>query len=144
MRYLISCIGILAFIAVYTQTSTAQVGFAVAIDEDRSGLYWQMSMAESTSKANTKARSRLKSKGYDRITTQPCSRKCGFELSSGYWVVVQSDYKIYDGSTKTGFGLGVSSNSRSEAEQRAVKNLSTYHWSWSRSDEYSINKSGTF
>jgi len=143
MRFLITYIGILAFFIVFTEASNAQVGFAIAIDENRSGLHWQWVKAEKRYLAGIKAKEMLRSKGYEKVTTQPCD-KCGHNLGSGYWVVVYSNYKIYDGSTKTGYGLGISTESHSEAERRAIRNLWQYN-SWSKSkDGYEIDESGRF
>lgn len=143
MKYLITFITTIIIAFSYANTSNAQIGFAIAQDENRSAIHWQMTTDESSSRANTKARLMLKDNGYNRVTIQPCS-DCGHNISSGYWVVVQSDYKIYDGSTKTGFGLGVSTSSISDAERKAVKNLSQYNWSWKTSDKYWTSNSGQF
>ena len=90
------------------------------------------------------ARKKLMDEGYENVYTMPGNIKCGHNLTSGYWVVVEANYKIYDGSWKTSFGAGASSDSYSEAEDRAVKNLSIHDWSWEREDGYKISKQGTF
>jgi len=140
MKFLITCIGILAFFIVFTETSNAQVGFAVAKDENGSALHWQWVKGETKSQAAREAERMLQNKGYKKIIQQACD-DC--DLDSGYWVVVYSTWKIYDGSNKTGYGFGISTSSYTDAEQRAVKHLSRYNWSWSESKHgYKIDKSG--
>ncbi len=144
MKYIIIYISSIIFLFTFNKTADAQIGFAIALEENRSAIHWQMAKAESTSRANSKARNMLKDKGYEKVTTQPC-KECGHTLNSGYWVVVSTSYKIYDGSIKNGFGLGISSISYNEAEQLALKNLGQYNWNWSRKKHsYSVNKTGTF
>lgn len=132
---------VLIFLA-YTTESFGQIGFAVAKDDNHSSLRWQLIW--NTKFPDIEARKKLKNMGYDNVYTLPGGEECGHNLTSGYWVVVEANHKLYDGTWKTSFGAGASSSSYSEAESRAVENLRIYDWSWEKGDGYKISKQGRF
>ncbi len=133
--------GIFGLIGVYK--TTAQIGIAVAKDKNGSSIEWCVNWNEGY-KTESIAKQKLKSKGYTKVYTLTGGEERGHKLTSGYWVVVEAKYKMYDGIIRTSFGLGASSSSYSEAEQRAVSNLSQYDWSWKKSNSYRISKKATF
>ena len=126
----------------YTSESFGQIGFAVAKDDDHSSLRWQLIW--NTKNPDQVARKKLKDMGYENVYTLPGGEECGHNLTSGYWVVIEADHKLYNGTWKTSFGAGASSTSYYEAEARAVENLKIYDWSWDEEDGYQISKKGTF
>lgn len=143
MKRLFVMVAVMSAGLIWSTPKAAQVGFAVAKDENRSGIKWAWAMDDTQSRASQSARQMLKDEGYDNVSTQPCDEDCGFQLSSGYWVVIQSVYEIYDGSVKTGFGMGVSVHSEYEAKQRALNNLEKYNWSYSESKhQYRVIEKG--
>lgn len=132
---------ILGLLGVYE--ANAQIGIAVAKDEKGSSLEWSVVWNKGY-QTESIAIQNLRDKGYKKVFSLTGGEKRGHKLESGYWVVVEATHKIYDGSLKTSFGLGASSSSYAEAEERAVSNLSQYDWSWKKSNGYSISKKGTF
>lgn len=121
----------------------AQIGIAVAKDEKGSSLEWNVVWNKGY-QTESIAIQNLRDKGYKKVFSLTGGEKRGHKLQSGYWVVVEATHKIYDGTLKTSFGLGASSSSYAEAEERAVSNLSQYDWSWKKSNGYTISKKGTF
>lgn len=109
----------------------AQIGIAVAKDENGSSVKWNVVWNQGY-KTESIARQQLKDLGYTKVYTLTGGEKRGYKLESGYWVVVEARRKRYDGKMITSFGLGASATSYSEAEQRAVSNLSQYDWSWKK------------
>lgn len=124
-------------------STTAQIGIAVAKDRNGSSVKWQLAYNHETKTENV-ARQQLKSKGYEKVYNLTGGKLRGHNLTGGYWVVVKANRKNYNGTVITSFGLGASSSSYSEAEERALSNLSQYDWSWKQSDGYVIAKKGTF
>lgn len=125
-------------------TIQAQIGFAVAKNDDYSAVRWRVSWGEdSYYSCERDAKDRLKDEGYDNVYGQS-SRNAGCETKSGYYIVIEGKHKFSDGKRKSGFGFGASSNSMEEAKERAKKNLATNFWSWTKSDGYTVVKRGTF
>lgn len=133
------------FFILISMNAKAQIGIAVAEDENGSSIKWQVVWNKGNSFETEQAAKRmLKAEGYDKVYTLSGGEKRGHHLTSGYWVVVEANHKIYDGTFKRSYGLGASSSSYSEAEQRAVSNLSQYDGSWDKSDGYEVDKRGVF
>lgn len=128
------------------QNTQAQIGLAVAKDKKGSALRWQVSWGNGSAwDCKMAARKILKNKGYDKISTQDCVEKCGHGIKSGYYVVIEAKHKIYDGTTKTSYGLGASSSSYGDAEKKAAINLGIYDWSWNKNKHgYSVVKRGSY
>ncbi|MCH8558633.1 MAG: hypothetical protein LAT84_12460 [Balneolia bacterium] len=125
--------------------ANAQIAIAVAKDDNGSAIEWRVSTnggsAWSTERA---AREALESRGYRNVVGQAGGASRGHDLQSGYWVVVETNARMSDGRTIRSFGLGASSRSYSEAEERALSNLVQYFWSWRESHGYRVNDRGTF
>ncbi|NOR28211.1 MAG: hypothetical protein GQ540_06755 [Lutibacter sp.] len=124
-------------------TLHAQIGIAVAKDDNGSSLKWQIAWNNGY-KTEATAKQKLKDKGFKKVYTLTGGESRGHKLTSGYWVVVEAHRTNYKGIAITSFGLGASKNSFAEAEKRAVSNLSQYDWSWKKSDDFSVSKKGTF
>ena len=62
-------------LSAYTSKSFAQVGFAVAKDDDHSSLHWQLIW--NTKNPDQKARKKLKDLGYENVYTLPGGKECG-------------------------------------------------------------------
>jgi hypothetical protein len=116
----------------------AQIGIAVAKDENGSSIYYQVVWNKGYNTEST-AKEMLVNKGYKNIFTLTGGEGCGHKLTSGYYVVVEAVRKNYHT-----FGMGASSDSYEQAEARAVKNLSQYDWSWNKKDGYTNVKQGRF
>ena len=138
---IISLIAVLTFAAGYS--AHAQIAIAVAKDENRSTIHWQL-VWNAGYKTESIAKQKLRDMGYENVFTLTGGKDCGHNLTSGYWVIVETTFKMYDGKMKTSYGLGASSHSYSEAENRAVKNLSIHDWSWSKKHGYQVIERGTF
>ena len=121
----------------------AQIGIAVAKDDNGSSLKWQIAWNNGY-KTEATAKQKLKDKGYKKVYTLTGGESRGHKLTSGYWVVVEAHRINYKEVPITSFGLGASKNSFAEAEKSAISNLSQYDWSWKKSDGHSISKKGTF
>lgn len=134
------------FFGVFTSNNAiAQIGIAVAKNSNNSAIEWRINWGSGSAwDCKMKAKKYLTNKGHQKVSTQDGNSCCGHNISSGYYVVVKSRYKIYDNSYKTSYGLGASSSSYSDAEMKAVKNLTTYNWSWKKRYGYSVEKKGSF
>ena len=131
MNRLLNKILLAATLPMFAATATAQLGIAVAKDKNNSAIRYSVSTGGgSIWKAQDHARNTLKKQGYKKINTQTGNAKVGHDLASGVYGVVKVRYKL-NRKWRTSYGLGASSSSYAEAERRAVKNLSTYDWSWS-------------
>ncbi len=120
----------------------AQIAIAVAHDDNGSSIHWQVAWNRGW-ETESVAKKMLTDMGYKNVYTLTGGEKRGHNLTTGYWVVVEAKHKIYDGTTKTSYGLGASLSSYTEAEVRAVSNLSQYDASWKISDGYIVSKKGT-
>lgn len=115
-------------------TAHAQIGIAVAKDDDESSIAYRYVYGNfsSSSQAESEARRQLKRRGYDEVSTLTGGRAAGHDLKSAVFVIVKTSYRNYAGRTRISYGLGASDRSYAEAEARALKNLATYDWTWSR------------
>jgi len=121
--------------------SYSQIAFGVAKDENRSAIDYKVEWGYTYSyQAQNAADKYLKNKGYKDIS----SPAVGGNIPSGYYVVVKSSYKDYQGKIHTSMGMGVSPATYVEAEQKAVENIGTYDWSWKKGTEYIIVEKGEF
>ena len=134
----------IAAVCLLPGSTSGGIGIAVARDKNGSSIRWHVAWVDGPSyKADRIATKRLKDKGNDRVYNQPGGEEQGHDLDGGYLVVVESTRRS-DGERKTSFGLGASSRSYSQAESRAVKNLSTHDWGWSKKHGYKVAKRGKF
>lgn len=145
MKKMLILLTMATILSVFSVNVNAQLGFAVAKDENGSSIRWKIAFVQGNifERGRTAVR-RLESEGYKKVYNQTGSDKYGHDVATGYWVVVVAEHKIYDGSYKRSYGMGASSNSYSEAEKRATVNLSTYDWSWNRSNGYKVDRRGTY
>lgn len=131
-------------------TSHAGLGLAVIRDKDTHSLgygyayldgpSWKASdAAKKEAEKYAKKQGWSKKTHYDYIYKLSGNEKYGHNINSGYVVIVRAQYKS-NGKMKTSYGLGGSANSYREAEERAIKHLSTYDWSWRKSNGHSIEK----
>ena len=122
----------------------AQIGIAVA-KTNESVVEWSVSWGKGSSlDCKMDARQKLIDKGYKNVSTLDGDDCCGHTIKSGYYVVVEGVAESDGESYIQEYGLGASSISYSEAEARAVKNLSVYANHWKPNDGYKTNKRGTF
>ena len=127
----LSAILFAAALPLFAGNATAQVGIAVAKDDDHSTVRYCVSTGGGAAwRASDRARKTLKGEGYKKVFTQPGQVKAGHNIKSGVYVVVKVRYKL-NGRWRTSVGMGASESSYAEAEKRAVKNLSVHDWSWS-------------
>ena len=127
---------------IFTSKHYPQLGFAVAKNNNNSSVKWQLIW--NSKSPLTDARNKLKNLGYDNVYTLPGGAECGHNLKSGYWVVIESNYKLSDGKRRTSFGAGASNYSFSEAECRAMRHLRKYDSNWTTRNGYYLSKTGTF
>jgi hypothetical protein len=124
--------------------TNAQIGIAVAKDKNKSSIHWGIAFNHEH-RTERVAREGLDNMGFTDVYTLTGGESEGHNLTSGYYVVVQGTSKCrVDGIMITSFGLGASSTSFAEAEERAVSNLGNYCSVWNEEDGYTISAKGTF
>ena len=121
----------------------AQIAIAVAKDANGSSIHWSMAWNLSYG-TESKAKQKLKDQGHKDVHALRGGTKCGHDLKSGFWVVVEARRKRYDGKIIVSYGMGASANSYKEAESRAVANLRQHDWNWDKTDGYRPLEKGTF
>lgn len=132
---------VLIILGIYSQS---QIVLVVAKDKESSALDYKVEWGYTYPyEATDAARKYMANKGYTTVSDQPC-QECGDSIKEGIYVVVKSSYQTYDKKTKISYGMGASRSSAQEAEQRAVKNLGIYDWSWKKSNGYQVMESNNF
>ncbi len=87
-------------------------------------IEWAVGEA-SVAAAIEKATRRLSLGGYENTFPQATS-----DISHGWLVVIQTQYKTYTGRIRTSYGCGLSPTSVEEATRLATEDLRSYSWGW--------------
>ena len=86
-----------------------------------------------------KAKQLLRQKGFTKKKLRDLHVQASTSLPHGFIVIIKSGYKTVRGKDRTSYGCGFSHRSSAEAEQIAVKNLSSYSWGWKPEFGYELH-----
>jgi hypothetical protein len=124
--------------------TSAQIVLVVAKDKDHSAIDFKVEWGYTYHyEAKDAAQKYMANKGYTTVSDQPCE-ECGDSIKEGVYVVIKTTYQTYDKKTRVSYGMGASRSSAQEAEQRAVKNLGIYDWTWKKSNGYQVVETNNF
>jgi len=140
MKIKILTLGFLVLITTST-LSYAQVALAVAKNTNGSSIKYSLQTGSTLDEAYAKAQKDLEDQGLSNIFVLKSTENTGHELNSGHYVLIVSSRKN-GGRFFVSYGLGVSQNSKQEAEQRAVTHLMEHDWGYDKDMGYAIEKEG--
>lgn len=140
MKIKILALGFLVFITT-SSLSYSQVALAVAKNANGSSIKYSLQTGATLDEAYTKAQKDLEDQGLSNVFVLKSTEKTGHELNSGHYVLIVSSRKN-GGRFFVSYGLGVSQNSKQEAEQRAIIHLMEHDWGYDKDMGHAIEKEG--
>ncbi|MDF1548722.1 MAG: hypothetical protein P1P88_12940 [Bacteroidales bacterium] len=140
MKIKILVLGLLVFLLSGVH-SYSQVALAVSKNENGSSVKYSLKTGATLEEAYTKVQKDLEEQDMKNIFVLKSTENTGHELKSGHYVMIISSRKN-GGRFFVSYGLGVSPNSREEAEQRALVHLMEHDWGYDKNMGHAIEKEG--
>lgn len=123
---------VVTLLGMFSSAATAGAACVMAKWRGNTLDYAMVADSRHVADAQQAARQALYAKGYDRFgagvdVTHPQAIS---DLTSGYAVVLRSDYKTVRGKDRTSYGCGFSASSHAEAVWEAIRDLQRFSWGW--------------
>ena len=132
---------ILTFFLFTSSYSSAQIALAVSKNDNGSSVKYSMKIGVNLDEAYANVQKDLEEQELKNIFVLKSTENTGHELKSGHYVLIISSRKN-GGKFYVSYGLGVSSNSKQEAIQRAILHLKEHDWGYDNKFGYAIEKEG--
>ncbi|MEN8119959.1 MAG: hypothetical protein ABFS35_06420 [Bacteroidota bacterium] len=132
------------FISVFvfqTLGLNAQIGLAVAKNDNGSTVKYALETGKDINEALNKAVKMLEDEGAKNVFKLKSTENTGHELNEGFYVIIFSSRKG-GGRFFLSYGLGASKISKEDAIKKAVVHLKEFDWGYENSFGYKIAKEG--